>query len=147
MNKIALKQEIIRVQKKNLESLELEYAEYNENTKLKLQDNLDTDDLSHRTQAEEYSQVFDKQIHNISNNIKKISSISFDKKNKVIEGAVAKVNGQNYIIGIPACQFDYEGENYIAMSPEAPLFKAMMNKAVKDTFSFNGQSFLVEDIQ
>ncbi|MEH6535926.1 MAG: hypothetical protein V7719_06010 [Psychroserpens sp.] len=146
MNKLALKQEIIRVQRENLEAVELEYAEFNENTKLKLQDNLDTDDLSHRTQAEEYSQVFDKQIHNISDNIEKISKISFDKKDKIGLGAVAKVNGQNYIIGIPACQFDFEGENFIAMSSEAPLFIAMMNKSINETFSFNDKSFLVEDI-
>lgn len=146
MNKLALKQEIIRVQRKNLEAIELEYADFNENTKLKLQDNLDTDDLSHRTQAEEYSQVFDIQIHNISNNIEKIEKISFDEKDRVIEGAIAKVNGQNYIIGIPACQFDFEGENYIAMSPEAPLFRAMINKKANDTFNFNNKSFLVENI-
>ncbi len=144
MDKLALKLEIIKNQNEQLKTLEDDYANYQESSKLNLDDNLDTDDLSHRTQAQEYTQVLDKQIHQLSDDLKKITNTSFDKKNIITSGAVAKVNGQYYIIGIPACRFDFDGANYIAMSPEAPLYKAMMGKTENESFIFNDTTFLVE---
>lgn len=41
------------------------------------------------------------------------------------EAAVALVNGLYYIIGIPACQFDFKGKHFVAMSPDASFYRGI----------------------
>ena len=65
----------------------------------------------------------ERQIHQRENELEMLRNLDFGHKTSVTEGAVALVDGQYYIIGIPACQFDFEGKHFVAMSPEAPFYQ------------------------
>ena len=88
----------------------------------------------------------ERQIHQQENEIGMLRDLDFGRKTSVTEGAVALVNGQYYIIGIPACQFDLEGKHFVAMSPDAPFYRELMDKKQHDSFVFNGRTFTVESI-
>jgi len=62
------------------------------------------------------------------------------------EGAVALVNGQYYIIGIPACRFDLEGKHFVAMSRDAPFYQELTDKRENDSFVINDKPFTIESI-
>ena len=146
MDKVTLKTTLIKAQQETLQRLKDEYASYQSGGNLNLEDVRDADDNSHREQTEEYLQAMERQIHQRENEIKTLRDLDFGRKTSVTEGAVALVNGQYYIIGIPACQFDLEGDHFVAMSPDAPFYEELMNKKQNDFFIFNGKKFTIESV-
>ena len=146
MDKITLKAMLIKTHKETLQRLREEYASYQSGGNLNLEDVRDADDNSHREQTEEYLQAMERQIHQHENEIKLLRDLDFGPKTTVTEGSVALVNGQYYIIGIPACQFEFEGKHFVAMSPDAPFYQKLMDKNEKDSFLFNNKQFTIESI-
>src|SRR5690242_6868609 len=137
MDKITLKAMLIKTHKETLQRLREEYANHQSGGNLNLENVRDADDNSHREQTEEYLQAMERQIHQRENEIKMLRDLDFGRKTSVTEGAVALVNGQYYIIGIPACQFDLQGKHFVAMSSDVPFYKELMDKKQNDSFTFN----------
>jgi hypothetical protein len=146
MDKVTLKTMLIKAHQETLQRLRDEYASYQSGGNLNLEDVRDADDNSHREQTEEYLQAMERQIHQRENEIGMLRDLDFGSKTSVTEGAVALVNGQYYIIGIPACQFDLEGKHFVAMSPDAPFYQELMDKKQNDSFVFNDRTFTIESI-
>lgn len=146
MDKITLKATLIKAHQETLQRLRDEYASYQSGGDLNLEDVRDADDNSHREQTEELLQAMERQIHQRENEIKVLRDLDFGSKNAVTEGAVALVNGQYYVIGIPACQFDLDGKHFIAMSPNAPFYQELMDRKQNDSFVFNDKTFTIESI-
>lgn len=146
MDKVTLKTTLIKAHEETLQRLRDEYASHQSSGNLNLEDVRDADDNSHREQAEEYLQAMERQIHQRENEIKVLRNLDFSHKTSVTEGAVALVNGQYYIIGIPACQFDHGGKHFVAMSPDAPLYQELMDKKQNDSFVFNNKTFTIESV-
>lgn len=146
MDKVALKTTLIKAHLETLQRLRDEYENYQSDGNLNLEEVRDADDDSHREQTEEFLQALERQIHQREHEIKMLRDLDFSHKTAVTEGAVARVNGDYYIIGIPACQFDLEGKHFVAMSPDAPFYQALMDKKEKDSFVFNDRMFTVESI-
>ncbi len=146
MDKLTLKATLIKQHEETLQQLRNDYAAYQGDGNLNLEDVRDADDNSHREQAEEFLQALERQIHQRENEIKMLRDLDFGSKTSVTEGAVALVNGLYYIIGIPACQFDLDGKHFIAMSPDAPFYQGLMNRKQNDSFVFNGKRFMIESI-
>ncbi|PWV51946.1 hypothetical protein [Chitinophaga sp. S165] len=146
MDKITLKAKLIKAHQETLQRLKDEYASYQSDGDLNLEDVRDADDNSHREQTEEFLQAMERQIHQRENEIKQLRDLDFSSKDAVTKGAVALVNGDYYIIGIPACQFDLDGKHFVAMSPEAPFYRKLMDRKENDSFVFNDKMYTVESI-
>jgi hypothetical protein len=146
MDKVTLKATLIKQHQETLQRLRNDYAAYQRGGDLNLEDVRDADDNSHREQTEEYLQALERQIHQRENEIKMLRDLDFGSKTSVAEGAVVLVNGQYYIIGIPACQFDLDGKHFVAMSPDAPFYRELMDKKQNESFVFNGKGFTIESI-
>jgi hypothetical protein len=146
MDKITLKATLIKAHQETLQRLRDEYASYQSGGDLNLEDVRDADDNSHREQTEELLQAMERQIHQRENEIKVLRDLDFGNKSSVTEGAVALVNGQYYVIGIPACQFELDGKHFVAMSPNAPFYQELMDRKQNDSFVFNDKTFTIESI-
>lgn len=146
MDKITLKATLIRQHEDTLQGLLADYANYRKGGILSLGDVHDADDTSHKTQAEEYLEVLEKQIHQRENELEALKNLDFGPKLSVTKGSIALVGGNYYIIGIPACQFDLGGKHFIAMSPEAPFYRELMDRVQNDSFVFNGKDFTVDSV-
>lgn len=146
MDKITLKVTLIKQHEETLQDLLDDYANYRNGGKPNLEDVYDADDISHKAQAEEYLEVLERQIHQRENELEMLRNLDFGPKSSVTNGSIALVDGKYYIIGIPACQFDLDGKHFVAMSPDAPLYRELMDKKQNDSFVFNGKGFTIESI-
>jgi hypothetical protein len=146
MDKLTLKNTILKAQQETIDRLKKEYESYQSGGDLNLEDVRDLDDNSHREETEEYLQALETQIRQREWELEKLQGLDFGSKSSVTEGAVAQVNGQYYVIGIPACQFDHEGMHFIAMSQDAPFYQELMNKKKNDSFVFSKKQYTVESI-
>lgn len=146
MDKVILKATLIKAHQQILQRLRDDYASYQSGGDPNLEEIQDADDNSHRRQTEEYLEALERQIHQRENEIQILRDLDFSSKTSVTEGAVALVNGQYYIIGIPACQFILGGNHFIALSPDAPFYRQLMDKKKNDCFVFKGKKFTIESI-
>lgn len=146
MDKVILKATLIKAHQETLQRLRDDYASYQSEINPNLEDVRDADDISHRRQTQEYLEALERQIYQRENEITMLRDLDFGHKTSVTEGAVALVNGQYYIIGIPACQFDLGGKHFVAMSPDAPFYQELMDKKQSDSFVFNAKEFTIESI-
>lgn len=87
MDKLALKDTLIKAHRETLEELKTEYATNRTGENLSLDDVHDADDHSHRKQTEEYLQAMEKQIHQREMEIERLRSLDFSRK--TLGGAVA----------------------------------------------------------
>ena len=146
MDKVILKATLVKQHEKTLQRLRDDYADHQTEGNLNLEDVRDADDNSHREQAGEYLQALERQIRQREKEIELLRELDFSRKTSITAGAVALVNGQYYIIGIPACQFDLDGKHFVAMSPDAPFYQELMERKQGDSFVFNDREFTVESV-
>ncbi len=146
MDKLTLKATLIKAQSETLEQLRNEFANNQSESRLSLEDVRDADDNSHREQTEEYLQSMERQIYQREKELGNLLNLDFGHKDFVTEGAVALVNGEYFIIGIPACQFDFNKSHFVAMSPDAPFYQVLMDKSQGDSFVFNNKTYTIESV-
>jgi len=146
MDKTALKADIIKIFEADLKKLQLEYNDNKEETNADVESVQELDDLSHKWQAQETLDGLEKRIREAEANINKIAAIDFSKADVIKDGAVAKVNGQYFVVGIPTCQFAFRDENYIAISPDAPFYLPLINKKPNDHFEYGSKLYKIEAV-
>lgn len=88
-----------------------------------------------------------KQLQEILELQKLFEKIDITKKSTKVElGALVLTNQQNFYISISAGKINVGNEMYWALSPQAPLAKKMLGLLAGNTFEFNGNSFVVNQI-
>ena len=68
------------------------------------------------------------------------------KQSKVEIGALVITKNQKFIISISLGKIELDGENYYAISPAVPIYKAIDGKKVGEDFEFNGQKNTILEI-
>jgi transcription elongation GreA/GreB family factor len=91
--------------------------------------------------------MFAKQLDEAITSLSILKRINATKENKIIMlGSVVLTNTQKFFISVSLGEITVEGEKYFAISAMSPLFKAMVEKAVGDTFSFRDKQYVIEAI-
>ncbi len=115
MDKVTLKTTLIKAHQETLQRLKDEYASQQSGGNLNLEDVRDADDNStQRTDGRIFAGHWKGRFISGRSEIKVLRDLDFGHKTSVTAGAVALVNGQYYIIGIPACQLDLDGKHFVA---------------------------------
>ena len=66
--------------------------------------------------------------------------------NTVRMGSVVFTDAQNLFISASLGQFKYEGDTFVAVSTQSPLYLAMEGKQRGESFEFRGKKFVINDI-
>ncbi|MEO9484255.1 MAG: hypothetical protein ABJG47_12440 [Ekhidna sp.] len=81
------------------------------------------------------------------NQIAALNTINLEKKyDKVSYGCLVQTEQATFFISAAVGPLTLENQSVFAVSGEAPLAKAMMEKSKEDSFFFNGKSFKIKDI-
>ena len=88
-----------------------------------------------------------KHLENFLDDIKLIKKADPNKiSDKVEFGSVVITNKQKMFIAVALGKIQVEGETYYAISTQVPVFKAMKDLKVGDSFSINNNQFTIKDI-
>ena len=88
-----------------------------------------------------------KQLENFLDDIKLINKADPNKiSDKVEFGSVVITDKQKMFIAVAIGKIQVEGETYFAISTLVPVFKAMQDLKVGDSFSINNNKFTIKDI-
>lgn len=76
-----------------------------------------------------------------------LNSIKPDSVNEEVElGTVVYTKSMNFFISVSIGKFSANGEEFVGISTQAPIYKVMAGLKKGDTFSFNENSYVIEDL-
>jgi len=140
--------ECLRLQTQNLEQLRAATLE----AQLSANDNEDDTEEklfnSYREEMQNKRDLFARQLDQAQDEMALLQKVSATVANKDASlGAVIETSaGQKLYICISLGQVKSDGQSFYAISPSAPLFKAMAEKKAGDTYTFRDQNFTLVDI-
>ena len=102
---------------------------------------------SYRTQMLGKRDMFAKQYCRAMDERNVLDRIDLVEENKTVAfGSVVITEDQKLFISISLGKIDVDGEDYFAISPLVPLFKAFEGLKKGDTFEFNGKRQKISDL-
>lgn len=146
MDKTKLKQALIALEKKHIDSAEMKYEDFLKGNLLDKSEVVDTDDQSHHRQSLDISDQLDKQAHVHAEHLETINKISFEATDVVQPGAVVSVNGRCMVVAVSKPPFKVDGRDFIGISTSAPIYSSLQGKKSGDSFEFNNQKFTIEAV-
>lgn len=146
MDKNKLKQALIALEKKHIDSAEMKYEDFLKGNLLDKTEVVDADDQSHHRQSLEISDQLDEQAHVHAEHLEIINKISFEPTDIVQPGAVVSVNGRCMIVAVPKSPFKVGDRDFMGISTSAPIYSSLKGKKAGESFEFNNQRFTIEAV-
>lgn len=144
--KETIKNQIIEIEKADLNGLKEMFATYKESADLDEESTIDPEDYSQMTQSQESAKGLEVRINRQKQMIDSFLNLDFGPKEKVEPGALVLTETLNFFIGITANMFDYEGKKYIGLNTEAPIYSALEGAKAGDVIEFNGQKYSIKEV-
>jgi len=91
--------------------------------------------------------MFAKQLDEAMTALSVLKRVVAHKQNKdVTLGSVVITDTQKFFISISLGEIQIDGDKYFAISTMSPLFKAMADKKVGDSFTFRTSTYQIKEI-
>lgn len=146
MNKNAIKKTMLALSRTELESAQRHYQEYLSQARLDSSEPIEDGQRSQAEFASDLAEAFDMQEHDFEEKIRQLELIDFAPKSEVEPGAVVKVAGRHFVVGVSTARFACEGQDLMGISTQAPIYQAMEGKRSGDKCTFRGKVLHVEAI-
>ena len=146
MNKNAIKKTMLALSRLELESAQRHYQEYLSQARLDRSESIEDGQQSQAEFASDLAEAFDMQEHDFEEKIRLLETIDFGPKTEVEPGAVVKVAGRHFVVGVSTARFACEGQDLMGISTQAPIYQAMEGKRAGDKCTFRGKELHVEAI-
>lgn len=145
MNKQIVKQTMLSLEARDLESARAKYLEYVGSARLDRSEPIENDEQAQAELASDLSEAFDDTVHS-HDKIEKLSAIDFGPKSKVEEGAVVKLGGRFFVIAVSTGKFVCDGKEIMGISTNAPIYAELEGKCAGDAICFNGRELVIEEV-
>lgn len=141
-----IKNRIIEIEKEELKGLKDMYETYSEAADLDEESSLDPEDFSKQDQSRESARSLEIRINRAKMALDSFLNLDFGAKSEVEPGALVLTDSLNFFIGISATMFDHEGEKYIGLNVDAPIYAALQGAKAGDEVEFNNQKYKIKEI-
>lgn len=141
-----IKNRIIEIEKEELKGLKNMFTTYNQAADLDEESTLDPEDFSQQDQSRESARSLEIRINRAKMALDSFVNLDFGAKSEVEPGALVLTDSINFFIGISATMFEYEGEKYIGINVEAPIYSALQGAKAGDEVEFNNQKYKIKEI-
>lgn len=122
------------------------YEAYLKEAQLDRSESHDTDEIADAREARDLAAAFDHPVQAHHAKIDVLENLDFGPSETIQPGAVVSFNGRNFVVAVSTTRFDVDGQTYMGISTQSPIYQAMKGLAVGDTFSFNGREIKVQDV-
>lgn len=146
MDKQKIKQAIVDIEQHDIEDLAKIHEAFLKGNQLNHTDVIDQDDQSHLAESMDVSERLYDQVHDHETHLVTINGMSFHPSDKVQPGAVVVLNGRNLVVSVPTKTFEVDGEKFIGISTQAPIYEHLEGKAAGGEFVFHGRKFHIDKV-
>ena len=144
--KQALAARMLALEEAELTAARDHYARFLRESRLDERESHDTTDLAEARENADLAAAFDHPVHAHQAKIEVIKSTDFAPTETVRPGAVVGFGGRNFVVCVATSKFECEGETYMGISPQSPIYRAMADLEAGDVFKFNGQDVEIETV-
>lgn len=143
------KSEIIEELKSNIElelkQSQIDLAEQSKAIDIDEEDVIESEDLSHSSEAKDVYMMIQEQIRLKESDINSLNRVEFSEKhNRVDFGSVFLSNEVCYVVGVDHKRFKNNNQEIMPISIESPFFKKVRGLEVGSEIEFNGEKVRIE---
>ena len=106
----------------------------------------DNDDIADAVAEADLASAFDHPVHTHQAKLAAIDELDFALTDTVRPGAVVVFNGRHFVVSVSTTRFDCEGQTYMGISTQSPVYKAIDGLQAGDSFTLNGRQFELDDV-
>ena len=107
---------------------------------------IDLDEFSQQNESNEMNELLLHQLEKAEKDKLRLNSINFREKSEIELGAVVKTDKFSFVVGIATFPFNIDGNQFVGISLEAPIYSMMTGKVTGETFSFANNLYKIVSI-
>ena len=106
----------------------------------------DTSELAEARENADLAAAFDHPVHTHQAKIDAINATDFSETDIVRPGAMVAFNKRKFVVAVSTARFDLEGETYMGISVQSPIYKVIDGLQAGDTFVHNGREITLDEV-
>lgn len=106
----------------------------------------DNDDISDSATEVNLAQGFEHPVEEHRAKIEAIEEMDFSVADVVRPGAAVVVDGKHFVISVATARFDCEGETWMGISTQSPIYLAMDGLAAGESFQMAGRDMTIDEV-
>lgn len=144
--KKAIIDRLMSLEAEELATAKAHYEAFLKDSQLDDREGHDKDDIAASREFADLAAAFDAPVQAHHAKIDVIENTDFGLKDTVEPGAVVKFNNRNFVVCVSTTRFDVDGETFMGISPQSPIYLAMAGLQKGEVFPHNGKEFEIEDV-
>lgn len=146
MDKFAVKATMLKLEREELEHAFEKYQEYLESARLDGSEPIELDERGQAKTAAIYAESFEHPVHVHTDKIEQLKSIDFGPRESG-RRRNRKFGGRHFVIAVATGRFECEGNCLMGISPLAPIYAELEDKAAGEKIVINGREMILEEVQ
>lgn len=106
----------------------------------------DKDDMAVSRENADLAAAFDHPVQAHHAKIDVLENLDFSLTDTVQPGAIVVFDDRRFVVAVSTTRFEVNGETYMGISTQSPIYKAMTGLKAGDVFAFNGKEIEIEDV-
>lgn len=144
--KTALAARMLELEEAELASAREHYDKFLRDSRLDEREAHDTTDLAEARENADLAAAFDHPVHTHQAKIDAIKATDFAPTDTVRPGAVVGFGGRHFVVCVSTAKFDCNGATYMGISTQSPIYRAMADLSVGESFAFNGREVTLDEV-
>lgn len=144
--KQAVHDKLMSLEEAELAAAIAHYESYLRDARLDDREAHDKDDIADARESADLAAAFDHPVHAHHAKIDAIENTDFSLTDTVRPGAVVSFNNRHFVVIVSTVKFDCNGETYMGISTQSPIYKAMEGLRSGESFTFNGREITLDDV-
>ena len=137
---------LIKLRKEEIETLKATHQMYSDSLDLDEDSSLEVDDLVQQSRSTEDAIAIQLRIEEAQQELEVFINLEPELVPGITEGNVVITDQINMVIGLAFQQFKIDGEKFVGMSTQAPLYEFLEGKLEGDKIEFNGTEYIIQEI-
>lgn len=146
MDKIKLKKCLIELEHQYLERADEFFEDFLSEDAPDRTEAVDDEGQSHRSENSDLSNRLDDQLHEHEEHLALIEGLDFSPADSIRPGAVIKVNNRYMVVAVSKSKFSFDGQDFIGISTDAPIYQCIHGKKAGDECQFNNTKFKIQEV-
>jgi len=146
MNKTTVRNTMLSLEKDSLIHAKEGYADYLKSAMIDRTESIESDEAAQAETASDLAEAFDQPVHTHADKIEQLNAIDFGEKTEVEEGAIVRLNDRYFVISVSTARFECDGESFMGISPQAPIYQAMQGKRAGEKFTYGDRQYDIQAV-
>lgn len=106
----------------------------------------DNSEIAEARESADLAAAFDAPVHTHQARLDAIEGIDFSPTDTVRPGAIVAFNNRHFVVAVATSRFECKGTEYMGISTQSPIYRAIEGLGAGDEFTYNGRSYTLDEV-